>query len=366
MLRGAVTVLLAAILVPLTPGTGAATPGESIGVVAPSYESPGGTVPAIVTVYGVPRGYRTELTARGTGGAVATCTGAVWANRRRHTASRTCYLRLPDRPGEYGLRVAATSTRAGAPALVRHGVVARLVRADGHRSPRPMSLARVRQVERCANPTDRVWLTFDDGGSPAQVRAILATLGREHVRGRFFVTGVWAAAHPTLLHRIRADGHLLADHTYSHPPLSLAGARQVARQVRAGVRPTTTPPLLRPPYGAGALTTRLESLTRGYRLCRWTVDSYDWQGATAARMAERIRYGDELTPPVRPGGVILLHGHGRYTASGLGRIIAAVRSAGLTLDPLVPVRPGPGWPDHRRRDLQLIAATVEGAAAAKP
>ena len=68
-----------------------------------------------------------------------------------------------------------------------------------------MSLRRIRDIERCSNTSDRVWLTFDDGGSPAQVRRILATLAGNRVKGRFFFTGAWAASNPALIRRISED-----------------------------------------------------------------------------------------------------------------------------------------------------------------
>lgn len=174
-----------------------------------------------------------------------------------------------------------------------------------------MSVRRIRRIERCFNPTDLVWLTFDDGGTPAQVIRILKTLRRNDVRGRFFFTGAWAERYPTLLRRIKRQDHLVANHSYSHPALS------------------------REP---GAFTHRLQSLAakRGYRLCRWTVDTYDWQGTSTAQMVERIRTGDELTPPIASGGNILMHGTAPHTSFGLQRIIDAVRAEGLTLDPLPP------------------------------
>jgi len=51
-------------------------------------------------------------------------------------------------------------------------------------------------------------------------------------------------------------------------------------------------------------------------------------------MVERIRRGDELTPPVARGGNILMHGTAPHTSFGLQRIINAVRAEDLALDPL--------------------------------
>ena len=300
------------------------------------YESPGGTVPVIVTVYGVPRGYRARIAAGGTSGADASCSGPVWHNRRRATASRKCYLHLPLERGSYNVRGHARLVKDGATDLVVSGVGSRAVKAEGYKSYTRMSAERIRRVERCFNDTRRVWLTFDDGGSPTQVRSILETLRRNGVRGRFLFTGAWAAENPGVMREIRQGGHLVANHTYSHAPLSKTSDAGVRRQIRRGVQATTQPKLLRPPYAAGAFTTRLWKLAEreGYRLCRWTVDTYDWDEMSAARMAERVRVGDYRSPPVRAGGNILMHGGGRYTASGLQGIIDAVRRRGLSLDRL--------------------------------
>ena len=94
--------------------------------------------------------------------------------------------------------------------------------------------------------------------------------------------------------------------------------------------------LLRPPYGAGAFTTRLTALaaSRGYGLCFWTVDTRDWAGSTTSQMVEKVRDGDAMTPPVEAGGVILMHLHGRHTAEGLQSVMDAVRARGLRLQPL--------------------------------
>lgn len=314
----------------------ASVDAREIEVSAPLYESPGGIVPTIVTAYNVRAGYGATIAARGTGGSVATCMGDVWINRIRRTASRKCYLRLPNRRGTYRIVGRARLTRDGRVAATRVGTGSRPILANGYRSPRRMSLRRAEQIERCFNATGRVWLTFDDGGSPSQVRRILGTLARKNVRGRFFFTGAWAARNGGLMKRIRTGGHLVANHSYTHMPLNKASGAEVARQIGNGTRATTVPKLLRPPFAAGALTTRLQSLAaaRGYRLCRWTVDTYDWHGVTAGRMAERVRYGDELTPPVGHGGNILMHGTGRHTSTGLGRVINAVRAKRLVLDPL--------------------------------
>lgn len=313
---------------------------SAIGVSAPVYESPGGTVPTIVTAYNVPSGYEARIAARGSRESVAECRGAVWINRARRTASRKCYLHLPRQRGSFTVVGSARLTRPGRPTLIRAGSGNRAILVNGYISRQRLRVRRIQQIERCFNTTDLVWLTFDDGGAPSQVLRILDTMRRNQVRGRFFFTGAWAARYPGLLRRIRNEGHVVGNHSYSHAALSKEPDASVLSQIDRGTRPTAQPRLLRPPFAAGAFTSRLQSLaaTRGYKLCRWTVDTYDWQGASIARMIERIQRGDDVTPPVSPGGNILMHGTAPHTSYGLQRIINAVRDEGLALDPLPPRR----------------------------
>jgi peptidoglycan-N-acetylglucosamine deacetylase len=271
-LVGTTLVVVAVAVLGVQPPVAAA---PRVDVSAPQYESPGGTVPTIVTVYEVPSGYTAAISARGTNGAGAICAGGVWHNPVRKTASRKCYLQLPTKAGSYNVRGSATLTKSGSPTLTASGLGSRAVLGNGYLSSNPMPMDRIREIERCFNPTSRVWLTFDDGGSSSQVTSILGTLKRKNVKGRFFFRGDWAERNASLMRQIAADGHLLANHTHSHPPLSQASSAEVDRQIAKGVQATTSPKLLRPPFAAGALTTRLESLAakRGYRLCRWTMDT---------------------------------------------------------------------------------------------
>jgi peptidoglycan/xylan/chitin deacetylase (PgdA/CDA1 family) len=306
-----------------------------VGVSTVQYDSPGGTVPTIVTVYNAPAGYQVAISATGIGGATATCATGWWRNPVRNTVSRTCYLRMPNRAGSYNLRGTAKLTK-GKSVRVVSAASARPVTADGKPSPTPMSAATIRQIERCGNTTSNVWLTFDDGGSPAQVASLLATLKRNNVKARFFFRGDWARKNPTLLPRIKAAGHVIGNHTSTHRSMNRDSRATILQQIDGGTAATGTPKLLRPPFGAGAFTTRLqqEVKLRGYQLCRWTTDTYDWEGTSTARMVERITYGDQRSAPITAGGNILMHGHAKNTAPGLQKIINAVRAKKLKLQPL--------------------------------
>ena len=193
------------------------------------------------------------------------------------------------------------------------------------------------RIEHCQSSSRQVWLTFDDGGSAQQIDRILAVLRREHVQAIFFPIGAWAEANPGLVRRIARDGHLIGDHTHDHVDLAKAGDTKAAWQIEHGLTHTAgSVPLLRPPFGAGAYTARLHSLatSAGLQLCTWTVDTRDWTGASAKTIIRRVRHGDAITPPVKAGGVVIMHMNGDHTGRALPGVIAAVRSQGLHLHAL--------------------------------
>jgi Polysaccharide deacetylase/Putative peptidoglycan binding domain len=100
-----------------------------------------------------------------------------------------------------------------------------------------------------------VYLTFDDGPTPAYTPRILGLLARHRARATFFVVGRSAVAYPTLVRREFAAGHGVGNHTFTHASLSGLGGRRLEREVgntsRAIRRATGAPArCLRPPYGA--------------------------------------------------------------------------------------------------------------------
>lgn len=318
-----------------SPADREAVSGARIGVSTIQYDSPGGTVPAIVTVYHSPGVSDVSITASGTNGSTATCPGPVWHNPVQNTTSRTCYLQLPNHAGNYTVQGSATLSKGSATRTVT-GSAQRPIAADGKPSPTPMTPADIDRIERCGNTTKDVWLTFDDGGSNAQVTSILTTLKRNNVQAHFFFRGDWARKNPALMAKIRSAGHVIGNHTSTHRLLSRDGETKVLDQIDNGTRASGDPMLLRPPFGAGAFSTRLRQIAGndGYQLCRWTTDTYDWEGASTQVMVQRITYGDSLSAPIGAGGVLLMHGHAKHTAPGLQQIIDAVRAKHLSLPPL--------------------------------
>ena len=136
-----------------------------------------------------------------------------------------------------------------------------------------------------------VALTFDDGPGPhtADVLVILAELD---VRATFFVTGAHVRAHPGLAARIAAEGHLVGNHTYTHPQdvpgsrprrhFDLLPAHLQASQIDDTTEQIVEATGVAPGYFRGPGGHHFSTLTgelvraRGMAVAHWTADTGDW------------------------------------------------------------------------------------------
>ncbi len=64
-----------------------------------------------------------------------------------------------------------------------------------------------------------VALTFDDGPNDPYTLQLLELLARHQVRATFFLMGSFVRRRPEIARAIRQAGHLLGNHTMSHPSL---------------------------------------------------------------------------------------------------------------------------------------------------
>ena len=168
----------------------------------------------------------------------------------------------------------------------------------------------------------KVALTFDDGPDPKATPELLELLKREGIPATFFCVGENVVAHPEIARRIAAEGHLLANHSYTHPwYVSVLGRTALRREMErtqeaieaaAGVRPR----YFRPPSGTTGPNFSRALKKAGLTLVGWDVRSLDTV-TTPKKSVERILRlaGD--------GSIILLHDGG----ASAERIVEIVREA---------------------------------------
>src|SRR5690242_725685 len=74
-------------------------------------------------------------------------------------------------------------------------------------------------------------LTFDDGPNPAWTPRVLEMLAAQEVRASFFLLGCYAQADSEMVRRIVAAGHLVGNHSWSHPDLALASRARIREEL---------------------------------------------------------------------------------------------------------------------------------------
>jgi peptidoglycan/xylan/chitin deacetylase (PgdA/CDA1 family) len=136
-------------------------------------------------------------------------------------------------------------------------------------------------------------LTFDDGPDPDWTARLLDLLKALGARATFFPIASRAAEHSGLIARMRADGHAIGLHCDEHVRHSerdaawLAHDTDTALQRLAGLG--VVPNLWRTPWGDTAPWSAQIAGERDVRLIRWTADTHDWRGDSAAEMFEATR-----------------------------------------------------------------------------
>lgn len=172
-------------------------------------------------------------------------------------------------------------------------------------------------------------LTFDDGPHAQNTPRLLDILKQRGVKATFFVVGQNAAEYPDILKRIVADGHELANHSYTHPILASLGEAALRDQLdkthQAVLKATgVTMKVMRPPYGALSEPQRRWSHANfGYRTILWDVDPLDWKFRDAARVES------EILGHAKSGSIVLSHDIHKSTVDAMPSTIDALAAKGF-------------------------------------
>jgi peptidoglycan/xylan/chitin deacetylase (PgdA/CDA1 family) len=207
-----------------------------------------------------------------------------------------------------------------------HSHAAATAHDDAVGEPRPHLLKRLLLPPGPAADEGRVRLTFDDGPHDAVTPGVLDRLASFGHAAAFFLVGNRVAAAPQLPDAIRAAGHVVGNHTFTHPRLPWRDtARALVELVRCQhVVPQATH--FRPPFGR--LTPGLWRAARRLGLipAGWSLDAHDWRCRTPAD-AEGCAH--RLLAVVRPGDVILLHDDRQTVLPLLDELLPGLRDRGL-------------------------------------
>ncbi len=146
------------------------------------------------------------------------------------------------------------------------------------------------------NPQDgpaQIALTFDDGPHPQWTPLLLEILAAHKVHATFFLLGKYAAVQRPLVMEMHQAGHLIGNHTWSHPQLALASserARQELSRTNAELGQIIGAPVrfFRPPFGSRRPATLRIARELGLTPVLWNAMTADWDATLPAQITPSL------------------------------------------------------------------------------
>jgi peptidoglycan-N-acetylmuramic acid deacetylase len=176
-----------------------------------------------------------------------------------------------------------------------------------------------------------LYLTFDNGYENGYTSQILDVLKEKKVPAAFFVTGHYIKDQPELVKRMVSEGHLVGNHSWSHPDMSQISANRMKEElekVKQAVTELTgqqAMAYLRPPRGIFSDQVLRVSRELGYTNVFWSIAYRDWD--TKQQKGSDFAYRSVMEQ-LHPGAVILLHAVSSDNAKALAKIIDDSRQQG--------------------------------------
>jgi peptidoglycan/xylan/chitin deacetylase (PgdA/CDA1 family) len=169
-------------------------------------------------------------------------------------------------------------------------------------------------------------LTYDDGPNDPHTLRLLEVLARHGVHATFFVIGRYVKQRPDIVREIVAAGHVVGNHTFTHPLLIFKSEEEIRQQLstcRAALQDAIgeSSNLFRPPFGGRRPAVLRIVRELGMEAIMWNVTGYDWNAPPAATIERKV------AKQIRGGDVILLHdgGHKQIGADRSQTVIATDR-----------------------------------------
>lgn len=173
-------------------------------------------------------------------------------------------------------------------------------------------------------PRKRIALTFEDGPHPIYTKLVLDTLKSKNVKSTFFVLGNRSVEYPEILKRIHDEGHLIGNHSWSHPQLTRLSPEGISSQFFRTQDIITqitgyTPYLYRPPYGIYN-----ESVITQARMpaILWSVDPMDLKFQDASYITNYV------LDHAFDGAIVLLRDSNANTVQALSALLDALENEG--------------------------------------
>jgi len=176
------------------------------------------------------------------------------------------------------------------------------------------------------NPDEKVlYLTFDAGYENGYTEKILDVLKKHDVPAAFFLVSHYLKSNPELVKRMFDEGHIVANHTNSHPDMSkvsdvegLKNELVPVEELYKNITGQEMPKFYRPPQGKFSEKNLTAAKELGYTTVFWSLAYVDWD----VKNQPDYNYAmEKLTSRVHNGAIILLHSTSETNAMILDELL---------------------------------------------
>ncbi|MBQ9321427.1 MAG: polysaccharide deacetylase family protein [Eubacterium sp.] len=176
-----------------------------------------------------------------------------------------------------------------------------------------------------------IYFTFDCGYENGQTSKILDVLKKKKVKACFFVTAPYIQSNPELVRRMKKEGHLVGNHTKTHPALGPQSMDQIREELEytANLMKTKTgykmDKIMRPPMGNYSEYMLAAADKLGYTTIFWSIAYMDYEPSREPGTSYVINH---FNANHHDRAITLTHAVSSSNANALGTVIKNLKKQG--------------------------------------
>ncbi len=183
-----------------------------------------------------------------------------------------------------------------------------------------------------------IYITFDAGFENGNTQRILEVLKNHQAPAAFFLVGSYIRDHADLVKQMLADGHVVGNHTNTHPDMSaIADMASFQKELEdtenyyKEVTGTEMAKFYRPPQGKYNEENLAMAQELGYTTIFWSLAYVDWYENDQPTKDEAFA---KLIPRIHDGAIVLLHSTSQTNAQILDELLTEWENLGYSFKSL--------------------------------
>ncbi len=177
-----------------------------------------------------------------------------------------------------------------------------------------------------------IYLTFDAGYENGYTDKILDTLKKNQVPATFFLCGNYFKENPDMVKKIVAEGHIIGNHTMSHPDMSKITDKKTferelsqIEELYKSITGNEIKKFYRPPMGKYNAESLQMAKDLGYSTIFWSLAYMDFDDKN--QPTKEVAFS-KLIPRIHPGAILLLHNTSKSNSLILDELIQKYHEMG--------------------------------------